>query len=94
MRVLILLSDLASADKSSARCSALLGQGDEVAVCCVLPASHGLAGVIDAQRRITAALRRRDDGSADKVAVFVVSGEAGDGIDDCAEAWGATRVEP
>jgi len=46
-----------------------------------------------AQRRITAALRRTLDGSAEKIPVFVVSGERGDDIDDCARAWGATEVE-
>lgn len=93
MQVLVVVGDVHALAAKCSRCSTLVAEGADVAVCYVTPSAKVLAGMLEAQRTMTAALRRALDGSAEKIAVFVVSGEAGDGVEECARAWGATVVE-
>jgi hypothetical protein len=51
-----------------------------------------LKAELDAQRKVTAALRRALDGSAESIAVFVVSRADRDAVVECAKEWGATEV--
>ena len=92
MRTLVVLSDPIVAETIRERCSALIADGHEVAVCYVLASQPGLRASLDAQRRITVELRHALETSAETIPVFVVSGLDGDGVDDCARAWGATDV--
>lgn len=94
MRAFVVLSEPIRADTIRARCSALVADGHEVAVCYVLPVEAGLQASLEAQRKITTELRRALDASAESIPVFVVSGLDGDGVDECARAWGATDVQP
>ena len=93
MHVLVVLADLQALDAQCERCFVLLEKGNDVAVCYVTPSATQLKEMLASQRRITASLRLALNGSAEKIPVFVVSGQAGDGIEDCAKAWGATVVE-
>jgi hypothetical protein len=92
MRVLVVLADPIAPHGIRQRCSALVAGGHEVAICYVLPPPPSLKASLEAQRRITADLRQALASSAESIPVFVVSGSAGDGIDDCARDWGATDV--
>jgi hypothetical protein len=92
MRVLVVLPDPVEVDVVRHRCKALVTEGHDLAVCYVVAPQSNLDVRLDAQRKITAALRQALDGSAEAVPVFVVSEGEGDGIDDCAAAWGATEV--
>jgi hypothetical protein len=92
MRVLVVLVEPIAADGIRERCSSLVADGHEVAVCYVLPVPPSLKASLDAQRRITADLRRALSNSAESIPVFVVTGADGDGVDECATAWGATDV--
>lgn len=51
-----------------------------------------LQATLDAQRKVTAALRRALEGAAETIPVFVVSQAQGDGIVECSREWGATEV--
>ncbi|HEX6277248.1 MAG TPA: hypothetical protein VFZ53_29605 [Polyangiaceae bacterium] len=94
MRVLVVLAEPDVSRATRERCSALLAEGREVAVCHVLnSSSKGLQAHLEAQRKITAALRRALEGGAENIPVFVITGEVGDGVEDCARAWGATDVQ-
>lgn len=94
VRTLVLLSDPIEANVIRQRCSRLLEAGGEVAICYVLPTPLGLHGSLEVQRRITLELRQALETSAEAIPVFVVTGLEGDGVDDCARAWGATDVQP
>jgi hypothetical protein len=93
MRVLVVLSEPDLSKTLRERCSALIAEGREVAVCHVVGKQAGLEGLLEAQRKITTALRRALEASAEAIPVFVLTGEDGDGVDDCARAWGATDVQ-
>lgn len=90
MRVLVVLAEPADGDTLRDRCSPLIATGHEIAICCVLPPLTSLVASLDAQRRVTAQLRRAFNGSAEKIAVFVATRE---GVDECAREWGATDVQ-
>jgi len=94
MRTLVVLSDPIESQTIRERCSVLIAGGHEVALCYVLPRQAGLNASLEVQRRITTELRHALETSAEKIPVFVVSGLDGDGVDDCARAWGATDVKP
>lgn len=93
MRVLVILPDCVELDAIRQRCGGLVAQGHDLAVCCVLASQATLTAALDAQRRITALLRRALDKSAEAIPVFVVSQGDRDAVDDCARAWGATEVQ-
>jgi hypothetical protein len=92
MRVLLVLPDPSFGEELERRCKTLLDGGHEVACCHPLTTVSTLQQVLDIQRRITARLRYAFDSSAEGIPVFVVTGNDGDGVDDCAAAWGATDV--
>ena len=94
MRTLIVLSDPIEAETIRQRCSVLIADGHELALCYVLPRQADLRASLQAQRRITMELRRALETTAETIPVFVVSGLAGDDVNDCARAWGATDVRP
>ncbi|HUS69001.1 MAG TPA: hypothetical protein VMZ28_30905 [Kofleriaceae bacterium] len=64
----------------------------ECACCFVHEADDGGRDHLGLQQRMTTDLRAVLGAGAEGVAIFVVSGRAGDGVDDCAAAWGATEV--
>ena len=92
MRVLVVLADPIATESIRERCSPLIADGHEIAVCYVLPAGEGLRASLETQREITVALRQAFGASAEAIPVFVISGLDGDGVDDCAREWGATDV--
>ena len=94
MRVLLVLSDASVDEELRKRCQSLLDAGHEVAVCHRLTDGNSLQETLDIQRKITGRLRYVLDSSAESIPVFVVTGKDGDGVDDCAKAWGATDVYP
>lgn len=94
MRVLLVLPDLSVGEERQLRCQALLQGGHEVAFCYRLTSAATLQEALDIQRRLTARLRYLFESSAEGIPVFVVTGNDGDGIEDCAKAWGATDVYP
>jgi len=93
MRVLVVLTDPVDSDALRERFMALVVAGEEVAVCYTLYSQPTLQATLDAQRKITAALRRALGGSAESIPVFVVCAGDRDGIADCAREWGATEVQ-
>jgi hypothetical protein len=93
MRTLVVLSDPIESETIRERCSVLIADGHDVAICYVLPSEAGLRASLEAQRRITLELRQALETSAETIPVFVVSGLDGDGVDECAHAWGATDVQ-
>jgi hypothetical protein len=92
MRVLVAFSDPVEADVVRQRCGGLVAEGHDLAVCYVMASQVTLKAALDAQRKVTAALRRALEGSAETIPVFVVSQADGDGIVECAREWGATEV--
>jgi hypothetical protein len=56
------------------------------------PGRDGLTDSLTAQRVVTKALRAARGVAAEQVAVFVACERAGETLDDCASAWGATEV--
>jgi hypothetical protein len=94
MRVLVVLPDPLEADSIRERCGAHLEGGHDLAVCYVLAPQTSLEVALKTQQKITGELRRAFSASAEMIPVFVVSGGDGDGVDDCARAWGATDVKP
>jgi len=93
MRVLIILLDPVEADTIRRRCAGLIAEGHDLAVCYVLASQATLHATLDAQRKITVALRRALEESAETIPVFVVSQSDDQGIDECAREWGATEVQ-
>ena len=93
MRVLVVLQDPIATESIQERCSQLIAEGHEIAVCHVLPAGEGLRASLETQRKITMELRVAFGASAEAIPVFVISGLDGDGVDDCAREWGATDVQ-
>lgn len=94
MRVLVVLRDPIIVDAVRERCGQAMAEGHSVGVCYVPTDPLGLQAVLDAQRRVTQALRHALDKRAEGVPVFVASERDGDRIEDCARAWGATEVRP
>jgi len=94
MRVLVIAAEPFAAEAIRDRCAGLLSDGHEVAICCALSPELGLRASLDVQRRITLSLRQALAHAAEAIPVFIVTGTAGDGIEDCARAWGATDVKP
>lgn len=93
MRVLLVLPDAAiEEERLGQRCKLLLDAGHEVAVCHRLAREQTLQETLDLQRKITRLLRHLLESAAESIPVFVVTGTDGDGIEDCARAWGATDV--
>jgi hypothetical protein len=92
MRVLVVLSNPVEAGLVRHRCEGLVAEGHDLAVCYVMASQVTLKAALDAQRKVTAALRRALEGSAENIPVFVVSQVDGDGIAECAREWGATEV--
>jgi hypothetical protein len=97
-RLLVVLSGPIDPEVVRRQCeagAATVTEPYEMAVCHVLPAGHdGLAESLRAQRSITAALRKVIGPRAENVPVLVASQREGDGVDECARAWGATLVYP
>ncbi len=74
------------------RCTILMDQPGELAICRILPEGHdGLAESVLAQREVTAVLRRALGEDAERVAIFVSLERD---VDECARQWGATVVLP
>jgi len=94
MRVLVVLSEPHVPRPLGERCQRLIGDGHDVALCYSSTVAATIDATLDAQRKITADLRRTLENSAETIPVFVVTGQSGDGIDDCARAWGATDIWP
>lgn len=94
MRVLMVLRDPIVVDEVRDRCGELVAGGHSVGVCYVPTIQLGLQAVLDAQRRVTQALRQALDKQAEGIPVFVASEREGDRVEDCARAWGATEVRP
>ena len=92
MRVLVALSEPVEADVVRQRCERLVAEGHDLAVCYIMASQVTLSATLDAQRKVTAALRRALEGSAESIPVFVVSQDDGQGIVECAREWGATEV--
>ncbi len=65
---------------------------EALAVCHVVDRAGGLARALEAQRRLTAALRETLGDRAEAIAVFVVTGDRGDTVEDLVRDWGATLV--
>jgi hypothetical protein len=93
MRVLVVLREPIATDSLRERCGRLVAEGHCVAVCYAAASTLGLEGTLEAQRKITLALRHAIDGAAEEIPVFVATERDGEGIDDCALAWGATEVQ-
>jgi hypothetical protein len=93
MRVLVVLPVPDVSDSVRKRCAEHLAGGREIAVCHVLRGESGLSASLEAQRKITSALRRALESAAETIPVFVLTGGDGDAIEDCARAWGATDVQ-
>ncbi len=92
-RTLVVLRGSIDRATLRARYAAVLVEGGDVAVCCVLPAGHdGLDDALRAQREVTSALRACIPQRAEDVAVLVVSEADELGVEECARAWGATEV--
>jgi len=92
MRSLLVLDGLIEAGVLRERLSSQVTTGHELAICYVAGAPSGLARTLNSQRALTALLREVLGDSAENVAIFVVSGADGDGVDECAAEWGATNV--
>ena len=93
MRVLVVLSAASLVDGIRTRCFRAVGERHEVAVCYVLEPHATHERALQMQRKVTAELRQALESAAEAIPVFVVSGGDGDGVDDCARAWGATYVD-
>ena len=93
MRVLVVLREPIATARLRERCGALVEAGHSVAVCYVPASALGLHATLDAQRKVTLALRQAIDDLAEKIPVFVATERDGDRIEDCARAWEATDVE-
>lgn len=92
-RTLVVLHGSVDRATLHARFEAILVEGGDVAVCCVLPAGRdGLDDALRVQREVTSALRACVPQHAENVAVLVVSETDALGVDECARAWGATEV--
>jgi hypothetical protein len=72
-----------------------LGERDAaIAFCYELPPGRdGLAEALAAQRSLTALLRQHQATTAESIPIFVATNRAGESVDDCASAWGATEVK-
>jgi hypothetical protein len=92
MRVLVVLAGSVEPAIIEQRCGGVVGDGHEVAVCYRFPAEVALPKILDAQREVTAALRRVFGPAAEAIPVFVATNAEGDRVEDCALAWGATDV--
>jgi hypothetical protein len=86
---MVVLSESLGAEGIKERCAPLLKDGHEIAICCALAPEMNLQASLEIQRRITTALRQVLETSAEAIPIFVVTGEAGDGVEECARAWGA-----
>ena len=74
------------------RFEGLAAEGHELAVCYVMASEVTLNSALDAQRKVTTALRQALEGLAETIPVFVVSQADGQGIVECAREWGAAEV--
>lgn len=92
MRVLVVISEPLVAAAMKERCGRLVSEGHEIAVCYPLAPLTNLPTSLGIQRRIASALREGLDKSAEQIPIFVVTGAPGDGVEECARAWGATDV--
>jgi len=92
MRSLLVLDGLIEAEVLRERLASQVTSEHEFAICYVAGVPSGLARTLNAQRALTAVLREVLGDSAESVAIFVVSGADGDGVEECATEWGATNV--
>jgi hypothetical protein len=92
MRVLVVLAGSVELGVIEQRCAGVVGDGHEVAICYRFPSEVALPRILDAQREVTAALRRVFGQAAEAIPVFVATNADGDRVEDCAAAWGATDV--
>jgi hypothetical protein len=93
MRVLVVLSAASMVEGIRTRCARVIQDGDELAVCFLLDPETTYQHSLQIQREATQELRLIFKSAAETVPIFVVTGAPGDGVPDCATAWGAAYVD-
>jgi hypothetical protein len=90
-RVLVAVRDARDLQTLRRGVAAAATRGAELAVCQVTDDDHH-ASDLHHQQAMTKTLRGLLGDEAESVAVFVVSGRAGDDVASCAAAWGADEI--